>query len=109
MSGQDLYASTLKVATQMDEAISDMREYGLAMAEAERDYRVSKAKEIARLRIEQNTPVSIVESLANGTEDVATARLERDKHEVMHKVALERLQKLKRDSDLLKVFLTKEL
>lgn len=109
MTGQDLYADLLKVAEQMDEAISDLREYGLAMAEAERDYRVSKSKEIARLRIESNTPVSIVESLANGSEEVSTARLERDKAEVMHRVSLERLQKLKRESDLLKVFLTKEL
>ena len=44
MTGQDLYADVLKVESHMDEAITDMREYGLAMAERERDYRVSKAK-----------------------------------------------------------------
>ena len=109
MSGQDLYASLLKVTEQMDEAISDMKEYGLAMAEAERDYRVSKAKEIAKLRLIDKTPVSIVSDVANGDEKVAGLRLERDKNEVMYKASIERLQKLKREHDLLKVFLTKEL
>jgi hypothetical protein len=109
MTGQDLYADVLKVESHMDEAISDMREYGLAMAERERDYRVSKAKTIANLRLTDKTPVSIVADMANGDEEVADIRLERDKNEVMYKASIERLQKLKREHDLLKVFLTKEL
>ena len=62
---------------QLDESIGALRIAGSKKAETERDYRVALAKKIIALRA-LGTPVTIINDLARGDEEVATLRLKRD-------------------------------
>ena len=108
MSGQDLYTEMQSLFQRMDECLIDYKAEGIRMSSAEKAYRMEMAKEVAKLRIESKTPVSIVELLAKGSEKVASARLRRDEAEVMHRASLEALQVIKRQYDLMKVIWDKE-
>lgn len=108
MSGQDLIEDMHRLFQRMDESLADFKAEGIRAASAEKAYRMEMAKEIARLRLEDKTPVSIVEALAKGSESVAESKRRRDESDVMHNAAKEALNVIKRQYDLLKAIWDKE-
>lgn len=75
-------AQKLRIATS--EIFTLVRE----KAEAERNYRIELAKEIARLRFEK-TPATLVGDLARGNESIANLKFKRDIAADRHKSGIE--------------------
>ena len=57
-------------------------------AMAERDYRVALQKEMLKLR-EEGIPVTIINDLARGNEDVADLKIARDVSDTLYQTALQ--------------------
>ena len=62
---------------KLDASLKTFNQNGIALANAEREYRVALAKEMLILR-EKGLPVSIITDVARGTDNVAELRLKRD-------------------------------
>lgn len=101
MTGQDLIEEMLELAQATEEAISDYRTEGIAAAQADRTYRVEKAKKMKELRA-SGWPATTTEAMANGYILVADARLARQKSDALRDASKEAIQLLKRRYDLLK-------
>lgn len=56
---------------------TQLKTLGLEKAKTERDYKVRQAQEILKLRIDKQ-PVTIIQDLVKGNEEVAELRLKRD-------------------------------
>lgn len=77
---------------QLSKAVENMGTCGLAMARADRDYKVAMAQTALELRAE-GMPVTLIDKVAPGK--VANKRLERDNAEVLYDTAKERVNALK--------------
>lgn len=71
-----------------------MQKYGLELAEAERDYKITLRQEALKLR-EQGTPVTLINQIIYGVPEVANLRFKRDVAETMYKVSIESINTLK--------------
>jgi hypothetical protein len=107
MTGQDLIADMLALAQAMEETIDDLRQEGIKAAEYDREYRMSKAVKMPQLKA-QGWAATVTEALANGDEEVALARFERDKQEALRDASKETLNMLKRRYDLYRSIWEKE-
>lgn len=100
MDGMELYQRLddgLKALAQANDA---MRKSGRAYAEAERDYRIAKAKKILTLRA-KGYPVTITQDVAMGCADVASLRFMRDVAQVEYETDRENLWCIKLELRLL--------
>ena len=79
-----------------------------AYAQAERDYRVAKAKAILRER-EKGTAATITLDLVKGDREVSRLCFERDCAEVLYRSALEAIQSTKLQLRLIDAQLSREL
>ena len=73
----DLIQERQGLQRELNASIADHREWGRKKAYAEYDYRVALAKKLALLRVD-GQPVTIVNDLARGDEEIAMLRLKRD-------------------------------
>ncbi len=71
-----------------------MQKYGLELAEAERDYKITLRQEALKLR-EKEMPVTLINQVIYGVPEVANLRLKRDVAETMYKVSIESINTLK--------------
>lgn len=94
-----------ELLARLDQSIDELRQLGRAYAEADRDYRVEKAKSIRSKRA-QNTPVTILLDLVGG--DVAQWRFDRDTAEVMWKAEQEHINALKLQIKVLEAQIARE-
>ena len=85
---QDLYIELSTLRTDLNKAITILKERGQAKAIAERDYRVAVAKEILILR-DKGMPVTIINDLVKGNEDIAELKLNRDIAETLYESAMQ--------------------
>ena len=85
---QDLYIELSTLRTDLNKAITILKERGQAKAIAERDYRVAVAKEILKLRNE-GIAVTIINDLVRGNEDIAELKLNRDIAETLYESAMQ--------------------
>lgn len=76
--GVDLTDGLHSCMAEADRAIKDMAILGRGKAEAERVYRVAKAKRTLYEREQNHTPVSIIGDIVKGQEDIAYLAFERD-------------------------------
>jgi hypothetical protein len=76
MDGQALVTDMDKQIHLLDTAINAISKYGRVMAEKEKAYRILYAKELLKAKEEDKTPMSIIESVVKGKEEVAQAKLE---------------------------------
>lgn len=79
---------------------TQMKTLGLEKAKTERDYKVRQAQEILKLRAEGN-PVTIIQDLVKGNEEVAELRLQRDIAESSYFVGIEAMNNLRLEINVL--------
>lgn len=85
---QDLYIELSTLRTDLNKAITILKERGQAKAIAERDYRVAVAKEMLILR-DEKIPVTIINDLVRGKEEIAELKLQRDIAETLYDSAFQ--------------------
>jgi HEPN domain-containing protein len=100
-TGQSLLDELLELSQSMEEKIADMEQHGIKASQADRTYRMEKAKKIAELK-SGGWPATITEAMANGHLIVADARCERETNDTQRDAAKESLQTMKRKYDLLR-------
>lgn len=98
--GAELYQRLDQGIKNMRTANRCMRESGKAYAEAERRYRVAKAKKVLELRAD-NFPVTICQDVAMGCAEVANLRFDRDCAQVDYETDRENLWSIKLELRLL--------
>lgn len=74
----DLYEEIERLMAELTSSISLLRKNGVALAEAERDYKVTLRTEALKLRGGDNMPVTLINQVIYGVPDVAEKRLKRD-------------------------------
>lgn len=85
---QDLYTELTELRDGLNNAITILKQRGQHKAMAERDYRVALQKEMLALR-EEGIPVTIINDLARGNEEVANLKIARDVSETLYQTALQ--------------------
>lgn len=82
-----------------------MKTLGLEKAKTERDYRVREAQEILKLKAD-GFKVTIIQEVAKGNEEVADLRLKRDIAESAYYTALQAMENLRLEIEILRSKLT---
>ncbi|MCQ4925287.1 hypothetical protein NE686_19440 [Tissierella carlieri] len=96
---QDLQIELNKYGSDLNKAITIIRERGKNRAIAERDYRVELAKEMLRLRAE-GVPIIIISDLCRGNEKIADLKLDRDIAETLYESNMQFTYKTKLNIDI---------
>ena len=91
---QDLYHELTTLRNNLGQAITILKERGQDKALAERDYRVAMAKEMLILR-EKGTPVTIINDLVRGKEEIAELKLKRDVAETLYESVMQAIYSYK--------------
>lgn len=73
----DLWIELEQKRKLLDKAINDLANNGYTLAEKERDYKIAINKKALELRAE-DTPVTLINTIIYGYEDIAKLRFERD-------------------------------
>lgn len=82
--GVDLIDGIHESLAEADRAVKDMARLGREKAEAERKYRIAKAKRMLYERDQNRMPVSIIGDIVKGQEDIAYLAFERDCAEAVY-------------------------
>lgn len=90
----ELYQELDNKTRLLDAAVRELRSRGTALAEAEREYRIAKAKAILEER-EKGTPATVTLDIVKGRRDIANLCFKRDCAEVVYKSALEAINSTK--------------
>ena len=80
---QDLWSEKQALEEQQDTLLLQLRQSSVQLAENEKSYRVALAKAILEERA-KGTPVSIINDLCRGREDIAQLRFSRDCSEAIY-------------------------
>jgi hypothetical protein len=80
---------------------TELKTLGLKKAQTERDYKVRQAQEILNLKVEKY-PATLIMELAKGNEEVAKLRLDRDIAESSYFVALDAINNLRSEIEILR-------
>lgn len=91
----------------LDKAIKELAQNGYKLAECERDYKIAVNKKALELRAE-DMPVTLINQVIYGYEDIAKLRFERDTAEVKYNTNLEFIQTIKLQIRILESQLSRE-
>lgn len=94
-------------ATLLDTALSEMKDRGLANAEAERAYRVALAQRMLELKA-AGYPATLIGDLARGDDTVAQLKCDRDCAEAIYDSAREAINVYKKQIDVLREQIDRE-
>jgi hypothetical protein len=94
MSGQDLMQEMGAKSALLDAALRQFGTRGREAANAEKDYRIALAKQIAIERA-NGTPVTIIGDVCRGDPEIARLKFQRDVAEVVYKSAMEAINSYK--------------
>ena len=89
-------------------SIKKLRQTGNALAEAERDYKITLRQEALKLRVEDNLPVTLINQIIYGIPDVAEKRYKRDIAETLYNTNQEHINATKLKLRLLESQLSRE-
>lgn len=92
---------------ELDEAIKRMRFDGVALAQAERDYKVLLRTEVLKLR-DSGMQVTIIKDVVRGIPEVAELRLNRDIAQTFYEADKELINSIKLQIRVLQSQLTQE-
>lgn len=99
------------IQTLMDEltlSIKKLRQTGNALAEAERDYKITLRQEALKLKFDDNMPVTLINQIIFGVPEVAEKRFKRDIAETMYNTNQEHINATKLKLRLLESQLSRE-
>ena len=91
----------------LDKAIKDLAQNGYDLAAKERDYKVAVNKKALQLRAE-DMPVTLINQVIYGYDDIALLRFERDTAEVKYNANLEYINTIKLQIRILENQLSRE-
>lgn len=80
----DLFNELQELNQKLTISIQSLRKNGQALAEAERDYKITLRQEALKLRQEKNMPVTLINQIIYGIPEVADKRFKRDIAETMY-------------------------
>ena len=107
MSGQDLYRALNETIASGYREIAELRRCGVEAAQKRAAWKRALAAEVLRLRAEK-VPVSIVETIAKGDPDVATAEMEYLVADTMARAAQETVMMRKKEADVIREQISRE-
>lgn len=103
----ELWQEIQEKQKMLDKAIKELAQNGYNLAECERDYKIAVNKKALELR-SQDVPVTLINQVIYGYEDIAKLRFERDTAEVKYNANLEYINVLKIQVKLMSNQLDKE-
>ena len=103
----DLWTELLEKRKLLDKAIETLASNGYDLAAKERDYKIAINKKALQLRAE-DTPVTLINTIIYGYEDIAALRFERDTAEVKYNANLEYINTIKLQIRILENQLSRE-
>lgn len=80
---------------ELTACIKHLKQNGIKLAEAERDYKICLRHEALKLRADNNMPVTLINQIIYGVPEVAKKRFDRDIAETMYNTAQEKINTLK--------------
>lgn len=96
---QDLYLELQGLRNTLNLAIAKLKTRGQEKALAEAEYRKALAKKILEERT-QGTPVTIINDICRGDEEIAKLKLNRDIAETLYETALQKIYATKLEIDI---------
>ena len=106
--GVDLMEGLHDSLAEASQAVHDMARLGREKAEAERKYRIAKAKRMLYERDKNRTPVSIIGDIVKGQEDIAYLAFERDCAESVYDANREAVLLAKKRADIYREQMARE-
>lgn len=91
----DYINEILEKSKYLDSCIEQLRDYGLKLSNAEKDYKITLRQEALKLRVEENMPVTLINQIIYGVPEVAEKRFKRDIAETMYNTCQEKINTLK--------------
>lgn len=91
----DLFQEITRLTNELDIAVRQLRKSGTEFAEAERKYKICLRQEALKLRTEDNIPVTLINQIVYGVQDVANLRFDRDVKEAVYQANLESINSTK--------------
>lgn len=104
----DLINDIQMLMEELTISIKKLRHTGQALAEAERDYKITLRQEALKLRIEKDMPVTLINQIIFGVPEVAEKRYKRDIAETIYNTNQEHINATKLKLRLLESQLNRE-
>ena len=104
----DLINDIQMLMEELTISIKKLRKTGQALAEAERDYKITLRQEALKLKLEDKLPVTLINQIIYGIPTVAEKRYKRDIAETMRDVNIEHIQATKLKLRLLEAQVQRE-
>ena len=103
----DLHQEMYESFKRAEELLEEMKEQGIALAKAERDYSIACRKATIYER-DRGTAATLVDKLVKGREDIANLRFEVACAEALYKAAYEGSILAKKKADILEKMIERE-
>lgn len=104
----DLINDIQMLMEELTISIKKLRSTGQALAEAERDYKITLRQEALKLRVEKDMPVTLINQIIYGVPEVAEKRFKRDIAETIYNTNQEHINATKLKLRLLESQLNRE-
>ena len=104
----NLFNDIQELINKLNTAIKTLAKNGKALAEAERDYKITLRQEALKLRQEKNMAVTLINQIIYGIPQVAEKRFKRDIAEAMYNTNQEYINTLKLQIRVLESQLSRE-
>ena len=104
----DLVNDIQKLMDELTGSIKVLRKHGNDLAVAEKEYKIKLRQEALKLRSEKNMPVTLINQIIFGIDEVAELRLKRDIAQTMYDCNLEHINITKLKLRLLEAQLNRE-
>ena len=104
----DLINDIQMLMEELTISIKKLRKTGQALAEAERDYKITLRQEALKLRVEKDMPVTLINQIIFGVPEVAEKRYKRDIAETIYNTNQEHINATKLKLRLLESQLSRE-
>lgn len=104
----DLISDIQMLMEELTISIRKLKQTGNALAEAERDYKITLRQEALKLRIEKDMPVTLINQIIFGVPEVAEKRYKRDIAETMYQANQEHINATKLKLRLLEAQVQRE-
>lgn len=104
----DLIKDIQMLMDELTLSIKKLSHTGQALAEAERDYKITLRQEALKLRVEKDMPVTLINQIIFGVPEVADKRFKRDIAETMYNTNQEHINATKLKLRLLESQLNRE-
>lgn len=91
----DLFQEITRLTNELDISVRQLRKSGTDLADAERKYKICLRQEALKLRAEKNMPVTLINQIIYGVQEVANLRFDRDVKEAVYQANLESINSTK--------------